>query len=99
MDPAELFRASTALIDRITAGVCRRARVSGADAEDFSGDVKLALMEGDFAILREFEQRSSLAGYLSIVIERLMFDQRTRAFGRWMPSAQAKRLGDAAVLL
>jgi RNA polymerase sigma factor (sigma-70 family) len=99
MDPAELFRANASLIDRITDGVCRRARVTGADAEDFAGDVRLALMEGDFAILREFEGRASLAGYLSIVIERLMFDHRTRTLGRWMPSAIAKRLGDAAMLL
>jgi RNA polymerase sigma factor (sigma-70 family) len=99
MDPADLFRANAALIDRIAASVCRRARVSGADAEDFAGDVRVALMEGDFAILREFAGRASLQSYLSIVIERLMFDQRTRAFGRWVPSAQAKRLGDAALLL
>ncbi len=99
MDPAELFRANTSLIDRIAAGVCRRVRVDGADAEDFASEVRLALMEGDFAILREFEGRASLHSYLSIVIERLMFDHRTRTLGRWTPSAQAKRLGPAAVLI
>jgi len=99
MDPADLFRANAALIDRIAASVCRRARMSGADAEDFASDVRVALMEDDFAILREFAGRASLQSFLSIVIERLMFDQRTRAFGRWVPSAQAKRLGDIALLL
>ncbi len=99
MDPSELFGAHAALIDRIAAGVCRRARVTGADAEDFASDVRVALMEDDFAILREFAGRASLQSYLSIVIERLMFDHRTRAFGRFVASAQAKRLGDAAVML
>jgi RNA polymerase sigma factor (sigma-70 family) len=99
MDPAELFRANASLIDRITAGVCRRGRLYAADAEDFAGDVKVALMEDDFAVLRGFEERASLQSYLSIVIERLMFDSRTRAMGRWTPSAQARRLGDAGVLV
>lgn len=99
MHPAELFGASSSLIDRIIAGVCRRAHLMGADAEDFAGDVKLALMEDDFAILRKFEGRCSLRAFLTIVIERLLFDQRTRRLGRWMPSAEAERMGDAGVLL
>lgn len=61
--------------------------------------MKLALLEDDFAILRKFEERSSLQSFLSIVIERLYYDHRTRAFGRWFASANAERLGPAAVLL
>ncbi|HEV7767020.1 MAG TPA: hypothetical protein VGQ76_18615 [Thermoanaerobaculia bacterium] len=87
------------LIERITAGVCRRANLTGADAEDFASDVRVALLENDFAILRKFEERSSLQSFLSIVIERLFYDQRTRTLGRWFASANAERLGPAAVLL
>jgi RNA polymerase sigma factor for flagellar operon FliA len=71
----------------------------GADAEDFASEVKVALLEDDCAILRKFEERSSLQSFLSIVIERLFYDHRTRAFGRWFASANAERLGPAAVLL
>jgi RNA polymerase sigma factor (sigma-70 family) len=99
MHPAELFAASASLVDRVIAGVCRRARLSGADAEDFAGDVKLALLEDDFAILRKFEGRASLLAFLTVIVERLLFDQRTRKLGRWMPSAEAERMGDAGVLL
>lgn len=99
MHPPELFAASESIVDRIVAGVCRRARLTGADAEDFASDVKVALLDGDFAILREFEGRSSLQGYLSVVIERLYYDQRTRRFGRWNASAHAERAGPATVLL
>ena len=99
MDPAELFASHLSFIDRITAGVCSRARIFGPDAEDFASDVRLALIDNDFAVLREFEGRASLHAFLAVVIERLMFDQRSRTFGRWTPSAQARRLGDAAMLL
>jgi RNA polymerase sigma factor for flagellar operon FliA len=99
MNPADLFAASTSLIDRITGGVCRRARLVDADAEDFASDVRLALLQDDYAVLRKFEGRSSLQSFLSVVIERLFFDRRTRMFGRWFPSAKAERMGTAAVLL
>ena len=99
MTPAELFAASTSLIERITAGVCRRAPLAGADAEDFASEVRLALLDDDFAVLRRFEGRSSMQSFLSVVIERLFFDRRTRMLGRWFPSAQAERIGAAAVLL
>ena len=79
--------------------MCRRAHLLGADAEDFASEVKVALLEDDFAILRKFEGRSTLQSFLSIVIERLFFDHRTRAYGRWFASANAERLGPAAVLL
>ena len=79
--------------------VCRRARVRDADADDFIASVKLALVEDDYAILRKYEGRASLTTYLTIVIERLMSDQRMRTRGRWHPSAEAVRLGPAALLL
>src|SRR5438874_7177218 len=99
MNPADVFAASASLIDRITAGVCRRARLVGADAEDFASEVRVALLEDDCAVLHRFEGRSSLQVFLSVVIERLFFDRRTRTLGRWFPSAQAERMGAAAVLL
>ncbi|HEV7241182.1 MAG TPA: sigma-70 family RNA polymerase sigma factor [Thermoanaerobaculia bacterium] len=99
MEPAALFQANLTLIDRVIAGVCRRARLYDADAEDFASVARLALMEDDHAILRKWEARSSLEGYLTIVIRRLLSDQRNRDLGRWHASADATRLGPAAVLL
>ena len=99
MQPAELFADHASLVERIASGVCRREHLDGADAEDFVADVRLALLDDDYAILRQFEGRSSLRSFLSVVIERLFFDQRTRALGRWFPSSHAERLGAPAVLL
>jgi RNA polymerase sigma factor (sigma-70 family) len=99
MNPAELFGANLPLVDRVVAGVCRRAGLRAADAEDFASTVKIALMENDYAILRTYEGRSSLGTFLTVVVQRLLSRERSRTWGRWHPSAEAERLGAAAVLL
>lgn len=99
MDPQELFRANLSLIGEVVAGVCRRARIFGADAEDFGSSVTIALMENDYAILRQYQGRASLFTYLTIVVDRMLSNARMRDFGRWRPSTEALRLGPAAVLL
>jgi RNA polymerase sigma factor for flagellar operon FliA len=99
MNPEELFRANLRLVDRVIAGVCRRSGLRDADAEDFASTAKLALIENDYAILRSYEERSSLGTFLTIVVQRLLSRERARMWGRWHPSAEAERLGAAAVLL
>lgn len=94
-----LFRASLALIERVTGRICRNAHLAEADAEDFASTVTLALMENDYAVLRAWQRRASLAAYLTIVIQRLLHDERARAQGRFEPSAEARRAGRGAVLL
>lgn len=99
MNVAELFESNLALIDRVIATVCRRARLRDADAEDFASSVRIALIENDYAILRKYAGRSSFAAYLAVVIQHLLLDQRTHALGRWRPSREAERCGEAGVLL
>jgi RNA polymerase sigma factor (sigma-70 family) len=96
---ADLFESNLALIDRVIAIVCRRGRLFGADAEDFASSVKIALIEDGYAILRKYGGRSSFEAYLAVVVQRLLLDQRTHAFGRWHPSREAERHGHAGVLL
>jgi RNA polymerase sigma factor (sigma-70 family) len=98
MHPQDLLRAHLALIDTIIDRVCHRCRLAGADAEDFKSAVKLALIEDDYALLRNAAQRSSLPAYLTVVIQRMAVDERIRAFGRWQPSAAARRFGEAGIL-
>ena len=95
----ELFEANLAAIERVIAIVCRRGRLFGPDAEDFASEVRLALIENDYAILAKYEGRSSLDTFLTVVISRLLADARTRAKGRWHASSEAQRLGPAAVLI
>lgn len=99
MNARDLFEANLALIDRVIAAVCRRTNVFGADAEDFASNVRIALMEDDYAILRKYEGRASLAAYLSVVVRRLLADERMHRLGRWRPSRESERLGEAAVML
>jgi RNA polymerase sigma factor (sigma-70 family) len=99
MDCQELLHSNLALVERLVRFVCQRARVVGADVDDFASTVKLALIENDYAVLRAWEGRSSLATYFTVIIHRLLADERIRDLGRWRPSAEAKRLGEAAILL
>ncbi|HYR28824.1 MAG TPA: sigma-70 family RNA polymerase sigma factor [Thermoanaerobaculia bacterium] len=99
MDAAELFGANLALIERVARGVCWRKGLRGADVEDFVSAARLALIENDYAILRGFSGRSSLATFLAVVFHRHLADQRIREYGRWNASRDAERLGPAGVLL
>lgn len=94
-----LFEASYALIGRAVAFACRRYRFDRDDEEEFRGIVHLKLVENDYAVLRAYEGRSGLSTYLSIVIQRWALDYRIHAWGKWHPSAEAKRLGPLAVEL
>ncbi|HEX8152408.1 MAG TPA: sigma-70 family RNA polymerase sigma factor, partial [Thermoanaerobaculia bacterium] len=97
MDPAEVFLNNLAVIDRVIDRVCHRARVYAADAEDFASSVKLALIDDDYAILRKWEG-GSLPTFLAIVVQRMLVDE-WRGRGRWTASAEARRLGAAAIAL
>ena len=99
MDPQSLLAQNVALIDRVTQRVCRRWGVAAGEVDDVASAVKLALVENDYAILRRYEGRSSLATYLAIIIQRFLADQHERTHGRWRPSPEAQRLGDRAVLI
>jgi len=94
-----LLRANLGLVERLVRFVCQRARVVGADVDDFASTVKLALIEDDYSVLRAWEGRSSLATYLTVIIQRMIADERFRTLGRWRPSSEAKRMGEAGILL
>ena len=99
MTGEELFLSELKLIERVTAWVCSRRGLRGADAEDFASTVKLRLVENEYEVLGRFEGRSSLKTYLVAVINRLYLDHQIQRFGKWRPSAQARRLGPTAVRL
>jgi RNA polymerase sigma factor (sigma-70 family) len=95
----ELFLSQLALIERVCAWVCSRRGLRGADAEDFRSVVKTRLIEDDYEILSRFEGRSSLKTYLGAVINHIYLDFQAERFGRWRPSAEARRLGPVALRL
>jgi RNA polymerase sigma factor (sigma-70 family) len=93
-----LFLANLKLIDEVTGKVCRRHRLAAAEADDFRSDVRLHFIERNYEVLRQFEGRSSLATYITVVVQRLFLDRRNRLWGKWRPTAEARRLGPTAIL-
>jgi RNA polymerase sigma factor (sigma-70 family) len=87
------------LIDRIIAIQTRRHALSDADADDYAGWAKARLIEGEYAVFRKFGGRSSLQTYLTAVLTNLFRDFRNSCWGRWRPSAAAKRHGPVAIRL
>ncbi|MBV9187747.1 MAG: hypothetical protein JO093_19175, partial [Acidobacteria bacterium] len=93
------FLDNLSLIERVIAFVCRKFGLSGADAEDFASASKLKIIENDYAVLRKFEQKATLATYLTTVVERHYLDQKIHEWGKWRPSMRARQGGDAAIFL
>jgi RNA polymerase sigma factor for flagellar operon FliA len=87
------------LIDAITAAIARRHHLSAEDAADFASLVRVKLLEHDSAILRKFAGRSSPRTFLTTVIQRIFLDDRNSRWGKWRPSAEARRAGPVALLL
>ncbi len=86
-------------IERSIEFVCRRHRLTRDDAEDFASAVRLRLLADDAAVLRKFEGRSSINTFLVAVVTHQYQDWRNAQWGKWRPSAEAKRIGPLAILL
>jgi RNA polymerase sigma factor for flagellar operon FliA len=99
MDGQRLFLDNLSTIERVIAAVARRHRLSTYEHEEFRSSVRVRLLEDNARVLRAFEGRSSISTFLTIVISRIFLDFRNQEWGRWRPSAQARRLGAVAILL
>ena len=99
MDYQQLLVEHLELIDKVVRFVARRHHLSPADTEDFASLVRFRLVDRDFAVLRKFKQRSAFSTYVTIVIERICLDFCIARWGKWRPSAVARRLGAEAILL
>lgn len=94
-----LFEREVPTIEALARSVCRRYGMDGDEADSFVSWVMVRILEDDVAVLRKFAGRSSLKTYLTVVVANLYKDHRVKKFGRWRPSAAARRLGHAGVLL
>jgi antitoxin (DNA-binding transcriptional repressor) of toxin-antitoxin stability system len=74
-DPEALFLTNLPLVDAVIAYVCRRYRLTEAEAETFTIAAKLKLSENDYAVFSRFEHKASLPAYLTIVLSRYLFEQ------------------------
>jgi RNA polymerase sigma factor (sigma-70 family) len=94
-----LFLQQRTLIDSIVRAVCARNYLDTSDAEDFASIVAMKIIDDDYAVLRKFEGRSKLKTFLTSVVQHQFQDYRNKEWGKWRPSAEAKRAGPLALLL
>ena len=86
-------------IESVLAYTRRAHRLSADDGDEFSSWARLRLLEDDSAILRKFRGQSSPKTFLVTVIQRLFLDWRIKEWGKWRPTADARRLGPVAIEL
>ena len=102
-DPASRGRAlletNYPLIQKKLHHLSRRSGLPEHEAEEFRSWTLIRLVEDDYRILASWEGRSTLPTFLTVVLTNLMRDYRTHVWGKWRPTASAKRLGKDAVLL
>ncbi len=99
LSPEELFLSNLETIERAARFAARRGGLSPADADDLVANVKLTLIENDYAALQQFGGRCAIGTYVASIAHRLLADERIHVSGRWRPSAESKRAGEGAVLL
>ena len=99
MDYQRLLLDHLDLVDQIVRTIGRRRHLSSTERDDFASFVNLRLVDDNYAVLRKFQNRSTLWTYLATVIEHMALDFCAQKWGRWRPSAMANRLGPVAVLL
>lgn len=94
-----LFVDHLATVDRIVGVIARRHALSPGDSDEFASWARTRLMDNDYAIIARFAGRSSIQTYLSVVLTNLFRDYRNHVWGRWRPSAAARRMGPIAMRL
>lgn len=79
--------------------VCRIHALVGDEQDEFRSFVLERLVDDDYAKIRAYRGPGSFSSFLVTVVNNLSYDFRNKQFGKWRPSAGARRVGDHAVLL
>ncbi len=95
----ELFLSQLPLIERVVRSLRHRHGLTAEEAEDLASQVKLKIVDDDYGVLRRFQGKSELSTYLTTVVHNQFKDFQIQKWGKWRPSAAAKRLGMVAVKL
>lgn len=98
-DLEALFLAHRQVIGHLAASVGRRQGLRGDDLDDFVAWVNVRFIENGYALLAKVRDAGATPGYVATVVANLGHEYRIRRWGRWRPSAAARRLGPVAVRL
>ena len=102
MDPSEaraLLEREIGVVDDVVAWACRRHGLLGDDADSFTSYVRFRLVDDEYRMIRRFSGRASFRTYLKVLVANAYVDYRVKKWGKWRPSAVAKRMGATGVLL
>lgn len=94
-----LLEAKYPLIQKQLHHLSRRSGLPEHEAEEFRSWALLKLVEDDSRVLASWEGRSSFPTFLTVVLVNLMRDYRARIWGKWKPTAAARKQGREAILL
>lgn len=95
----DFYTTHAAIIESALAHASRAHRLAPAATDEFSSWARVRLLDHDQAILRKFQERSSLRTFLVTVVQRLYLDWRNAEWGKWRPTAEARRQGPVAIEL
>ena len=87
------------LVCQVVEGIARRHGLDGDDFKSFRSYAYERLLEKELRMIRAYSGRASPRTYLTVVLTNVYRDFRIRLHGKFRPSAEARRLGPAAVLL
>jgi RNA polymerase sigma factor (sigma-70 family) len=99
MTAEETYLQNLRTIERIARFVAKKYHLNRDDTAEFTQEALVHLLEDDYAVFRKFEGRSTLNTYLYTVIRHVYTQWRVEQWGKWRPSAEAKRLGEKAIVL
>lgn len=97
-DPRSWLQDNFDQVRLLVARVARRRRIPVQDREEILSQLWTHLTRDDYRVLRGYRGASHVHTYIAVVAERLLLDWRTAKWGKWRPSAEAKRLGARAML-
>jgi RNA polymerase sigma factor for flagellar operon FliA len=99
--PEQLFLEHLPSIKLAARSACRDRHLGPEDTEDFISIVTIKLIENDYEVIRKFTGKGgcTLKTYLVVVVNHAIQDYLNHLWGKWRPSAEAKRLGPLAILI
>lgn len=95
----QLIEEKRPCVEQIIADLSRRYFLALTETDEFRRVVERALERQDYELLRAFDGRSTWDTFLHTVLTREFFTFQALLWGDWRPSAEAMRLGAAAMLL
>lgn len=100
MNPEEIYLENLLTIERIAQSVARRNHLDPEATAEFVQEVRVRLLDDDYAVIRKFDgPPGTLTAYLTTTITRLFHQYLVERWGKWRPSAEAKKLGHKAIAL